>query len=135
MENKYNLDFYESMEVANGYLDKLYDELHELKDSCKNEPEKLEYKLYEFKEEYTREKNNFEEMIDVYLETKDYQSVGNMLVLYSILEIMLGGNEIDMSEAEDYLESLYEEMFIYDIPHSISITMAVIDRHNNWEVK
>ena len=126
--NKYNLDFYESMEVANGYMDKLDDELHELKDSCKNEPEKLEYKLYEFKEEYTRELFNFEEMIDVYLETKDYQSVCNTLVLYSMLEIMLKGNEINMSEVEDYLESISEEMLIYD-------TITVIDRYNNWEVK
>lgn len=126
--NKYNLDFYESMEVANGYMDKLDDELHELKDSCKNEPEKLEYKLYEFKEEYTREIFNFEEMIDVYLETKDYQSVCNTLVLYSMLEIMLKGNEINMSEVEDYLESISEEMLIYD-------TITVIDRYNNWEVK
>ena len=126
--NKYNLDFYESMEVANGYMDKLDDELHELKDSCKNEPEKLENKLYEFKEKYTREKFNFEEMIDVYLETKDYQSVCNTLVLYSMLEIMLRGNEIDTSEVEDYLESISEEMLIYD-------TITVIDRYNNWEVK
>ena len=126
--NKYNLDFYESMEVANGYMDKLDDELHELKDSCKNEPEKLEYKLYEFKEEYTREIFNFEEMIDVYLEMKDYQSVCNTLVLYSMLEIMLRGNEIDISEVEDYLESISEEMLIYD-------TITIIDRYNNWEVK
>ena len=126
--NKYNLDFYETMEVANGYMDKLDDELHELKDSCKNEPEKLENKLYEFKEEYTREIFNFEEMIDVYLEMKDYQSVCNTLVLYSMLEIMLRGNEINISEAEDYLESISEEMLIYD-------TITVIDRYNNWEVK
>lgn len=131
MMNKYNLDFYKSMEIANRYKDKLYDELHELKDLFKNEPEKMEYKLYEFKEKYIREKNNFEEMIDVYLETKDYQSVGNTLVLFSMLEIMLRNNEIDMAGVEDYLESMYEEMFFYDIPYSILIAIAVVDRHNN----
>ena len=130
--NKYNLDFYESMEVANGYMDKLDDEIHELKESCKNEPEKLEYKLYEFKEEYTRELFNFEEMVDIYLSRKGCllapQSVCNILVLYSMLEIMLRGNEIDITEVEEYLESISEEMLIYD-------TITVIDRHNNWEVK
>ena len=126
MMNKYNLDFYKSMEIANRYKDKLYDELHELKDLFKNEPEKMEYKLYEFKEKYIREKNNFEEMIDVYLETKDYQSVGNTLVLFSMLEIMLRDNEINMAGVEDYLELISEEMLMYDFPHSISIAIAAM---------
>ena len=124
--NKYNLDYYKSMEIVNRYKDKLYDELHGLKDLYKNEPEKLEYKLYEFKEKYTREKNNFEGMIDVYLETKDYQSVCNMLVLYSMLEIMLRDNEINMAGVEDYLELISEEMLMYDFPHSISIAIAAM---------
>jgi archaellum component FlaC len=56
MNNKYNLDYYETMDVANEYLDRIEDEFNMVLNKYKGDSEKLEEAL-------NKVKNNFEPII------------------------------------------------------------------------
>ena len=116
MNNKYNLDYYETMEVANEYLDRIEDDLNTVLNKYKGDSEKLEEAL-------NKVKNNFEpilhseDMLYLYLDSGDYQSVCNQLVMREMLTIFYRDAlpEQDLGYISDYLEDISESQLIEDV--------------------
>jgi hypothetical protein len=116
MNNKYNLDYYETMDVANEYLDRIEDELNIVLNKYKGDSEKLEEAL-------NKVKNNFEpilhseDMLYLYLDSGDYQSVCNQLVMREMLNIFYRDAipEQDLGYISDYLEEISERQLIEDV--------------------
>jgi hypothetical protein len=116
MNNKYNLDYYETMDVANEYLDRIEDEFNMVLNKYKGDSEKLEEAL-------NKVKNNFEpilhseDMLYLYLESGDYQSVCNQLVMREMLNIFYRDAipEQDLGYISDYLEEISERQLIEDV--------------------
>lgn len=116
MNNKYNLDYYETMDVANEYLDRIEDELNIVLNKYKGDSEKLEEAL-------NKVKNNFEpilhseDMLYLYLDSGDYQSVCNQLVMREMLNIFYRDAlpEQDLGYISDYLEDISESQLIEDV--------------------
>ena len=116
MNNKYNLDYYETMDVANEYLDRIEDEFNMVLNKYKGDSEKLEEAL-------NKVKNNFEpilhseDMLYLYLDSGDYQSVCNQLVMREMLNIFYRDAipEQDLGYISDYLEDISESQLIEDV--------------------
>ena len=116
MNNKYNLDYYETMDVANEYLDRIEDEFNMVLNKYKGDSEKLEEAL-------NKVKNNFEpilhseDMLYLYLDSGDYQSVCNKLVMREMLNIFYRDAipEQDLGYISDYLEDISESQLIEDV--------------------
>ena len=116
MNNKYNLDYYETMDVANEYLDRIEDEFNMVLNKYKGDSEKLEEAL-------NKVKNNFEpilhseDMLYLYLDSGDYQSVCNQLVMREMLNIFYRAAipEQDLGYISDYLEDISESQLIEDV--------------------
>jgi hypothetical protein len=116
MNNKYNLDYYETMDVANEYLDRIEDEFNMVLNKYKGDSEKLEEAL-------NKVKNNFEpilhseDMLYLYLDSGDYQSVCNQLVMREMLNIFYRDAlpEQDLGYISDYLEEISERQLIEDV--------------------
>ena len=116
MNNKYNLDYYETMDVANEYLDRIEDELNMVLNKYKGDSEKLEEAL-------NKVKNNFEpilyseDMLYLYLDSRDYQSVCNQLLMREMLNIFYKDAlpEQDLGYISDYLEDISESQLIEDV--------------------
>ena len=116
MNNKYNLNYYETMDVANEYLDRIEDELNMVLNKYKGDSEKLEEAL-------NKVKNNFEpilhseDMLYLYLDSGDYQSVCNQLVMREMLNIFYRDAlpEQDLGYISDYLEDISESQLIEDV--------------------
>ena len=124
MQNKYGIDFYETMDVANSYLDLLEDNINSLKNKYIDKPEKLENELNCMKNDYDKV-YHFEDLLYVYLDAQDYQSVANQLVMIDMLHAMMRDvlPSTDLSDLSDYLESLSERQLIDEVTR-------VIDKFN-----
>lgn len=106
MDNKYNLDFYKTMEVANEYLDVIEDNINEL-----NVDDEMLY--------------NLEDKLFMYLERGDHQSVCNQLVMNEMIYILIRDviPENDLEYISDYLESMSEAQLVEEVTR-------VIDNYN-----
>ena len=106
MDNKYNLDFYKTMEVANEYLDVIEDNINEL-----NVDDEMIY--------------NLEDKLFMYLERGDHQSACNQLVMNEMIYILIKDvlPENDLEYISDYLESMSEAQLVEEVTR-------VIDNYN-----
>ena len=124
MNNKYNLNYYETMEVANIWLDRMEDDIAYLQSKFKDNPEQLEKGLESMKTNY-ESILHFEDMLNLYLEIGDHQSVSNQLVMNEMLLMLIRDvlPDTDLSYIDDYLESISERQLIEDVTR-------IIDKYN-----
>ena len=125
MDNKYNIDYYETMIVANYYLDEIEDMIYGAKELLKDEPEKFEIFLNNFIN------NNeqilyLEDKLNIYLESNDYQKVSDQLIINELTHIIIKDAipENDLGYASDYLCELNEREVINKVTR-------LIDDYNN----
>ena len=116
MKNKYNLDYYETMDVANEYLDRIEDEFNMVLNKYKGDSEKLEEALNKVKTNFEPILHS-EDMLYLYLDSGDYQSVCNQLVMREMLNIFYRDAipEQDLGYISDYLEDISESQLIEDV--------------------
>ena len=116
MNNKYNLDYYETMDVANEYLDRIEDEFNIVLNKYKGDSEKLEEVLNKVKTNFEPILHS-EDMLYLYLGSGDYQSVCNQLVMREMLNIFYRDAlpEQDLGYISDYLEDISESQLIEDV--------------------
>lgn len=116
MNNKYNLDYYETMDVANEYLDRIEDEFNIVLNNYKGDSEKLEEVLNKVKTNFEPILHS-EDMLYLYLGSGDYQSVCNQLVMREMLNIFYRDAlpEQDLGYISDYLEEISERQLIEDV--------------------
>lgn len=116
MINKYNLDYYETMDVANEYLDRIEDEFNMVLNKYKGDSEKLEEALNKVKTNFEPILHS-EDMLYLYLGSGDYQSVCNQLVMREMLNIFYRDAlpEQDLGYISDYLEEISERQLIEDV--------------------
>ena len=116
MNNKYNLDFNEAMNMLNGFIDVLEDTLDELTDEFIGEPIKLEQEL-----NYMKESKDLLPIIQFqaedYLMKLDLQGFFNQVLINAAYEVfiqdVLPGT--DMEPLFDYYDSISEEILIQDV--------------------
>ena len=127
MENKYNLDFYETMEVANGYVDRMEDDLISIQEELGDDQEVLEAALFELKNN-NEHILHAEDMLNIYLENNDYQSVCNQLIMNEVIYMFYRDvlPDSDMSYIYYYLDSISEDQLIEDVTN-------IIDKYNGEE--
>lgn len=116
MNNKYNLDFNEAMNILNGFIDVLEDTLDELTDEFIGEPIKLEQEL-----NYMKESKDLLPMIQFqaedYLMKLDLQGFFNQVLINAAYEVFLQDvlPGTDMEPLFDYYDSISEEILIQDV--------------------
>ena len=116
MNNKYNLDFNEAMNMLNGFIDILEDTLDELTDEFIGEPIKLEQEL-----NYMKESKDLLPMIQFqaedYLMKLDLQGFFNQVLINAAYEVFLQDvlPGTDMEPLFDYYDSISEEILIQDV--------------------
>lgn len=116
MNNKYNLDFNEAMNMLNGFIDILEDTLDELTDEFIGEPIKLEQEL-----NYMKESKDLLPIIQFqaedYLMKLDLQGFFNQVLINAAYEVfiqdVLPGTDIE--PLFDYYDSISEEILIQDV--------------------
>ena len=116
MNNKYNLDFNEAMNILNGFIDVLEDTLDELTDEFIGEPIKLEQEL-----NYMKESKDLLPIIQFqaedYLMKLDLQGFFNQVLINAAYEVfiqdVLPGT--DMEPLFDYYDSISEKILIQDV--------------------
>ena len=116
MNNKYNLDFNEAMNMLNGFIDVLEDTLDELTDEFIGEPIKLEQEL-----NYMKESKDLLPIIQFqaedYLMKLDLQGFFNQVLINAAYEVfiqdVLPGT--DMEPLFDYYDSISEKILIQDV--------------------
>ena len=120
MNNKYNLDFYETMNIVSDFVDNIEDNLNSITKALKDQPEELEVIIQQMKED-----NDtilaLEDKLNMFLETKQYQEVCNQLIINTAFYIYVRDvlPECDTEYLEGYLESLSEQMVINDVTNII----------------
>ena len=116
MNNKYNLDFNEAMNMLNGFIDILEDTLDELTDEFIGEPIKLEQEL-----NYMKESKDLLPMIQFqaedYLMKLDLQGFFNQVLINAAYEVFLQDvlPGTDMEPLFDYYDSISEKILIQDV--------------------
>ena len=116
MNNKYNLDFNEAMNILNGFIDILEDTLDELTDEFIGEPIKLEQEL-----NYMKESKDLLPMIQFqaedYLMKLDLQGFFNQVLINAAYEVFLQDvlPGTDMEPLFDYYDSISEKILIQDV--------------------
>lgn len=116
MNNKYNLDFNEAMNMLNGFIDILEDTLDELTDEFIGEPIKLEQEL-----NYMKESKDLLPIIQFqaedYLMKLDLQGFFNQVLINAAYEVFLQDvlPGTDMEPLFDYYDSISEEILIQDV--------------------
>ena len=120
MENIYELDFYESMDIAYGYLEFLEDDLANLRNEFKNDLETYN----KIMEEVAEDKSDLYSVSDslyMFLQNEDYQEFANNLIILEIMDMLHKSvfPETDLGDVYDYLDSISEEQFIIDVTDSI----------------
>ena len=116
MNNKYNLDFNEAMNILNGFIDVLEDTLDELTDEFIGEPIKLEQEL-----NYMKESKDLLPIIQFqaedYLMKLDLQGFFNQVLINAAYEVFLQDvlPGTDMEPLFDYYDSISEEILIQDV--------------------
>ncbi len=116
MNNKYNLDFNEAMNVLNGFIDVLEDTIEELTDEFIGEPEKLKAEL-----NYMKESADLLPIIQYqaedYLMHLDLQGFFNQVLINAAYDIfiseVLPGTDIEV--LFDYYDSISEKTLIADM--------------------
>lgn len=118
MENKYNLDFYLTMEVVNNQLDTLEDELTGIL--------KEDKMIEETKQIFTDKILHLEDILNIHLERGEYQLTCNQLVINEMMNILVNNvlPERDMDSLIEYVESLAEIKLIEEVTR-------FIDKYNN----
>ena len=116
MNNKYNLDFNEAMNMLNGFIDVLEDTLDELTDEFIGEPVKLEQEL-----NYMKESAELLPIIQFqaedYLMNLDLQGFFNQVLINAAYEVFLQDvlPGTDMEPLFDYYDSISEKILIQDV--------------------
>ena len=116
MNNKYNLDFNEAMNMLNGFIDILEDTLDELTDEFIGEPIKLEQEL-----NYMKESKDLLPIIQFqaedYLMKLDLQGFFNQVLITAAYEVFLQDvlPGTDMEPLFDYYDSISEKILIQDV--------------------
>ena len=116
MNNKYNLDFNEAMNILNGFIDVLEDTLDELTDEFIGEPIKLEQEL-----NYMKESADLLPIIQFqaedYLMKLDLQGFFNQVLINAAYEVFLQDvlPGTDMEPLFDYYDSISEKILIQDV--------------------
>lgn len=120
MNNKYELDFYETMLVANEYFDRLEDEMEELVTKYKTQPDKLE-KIIEQVRSNHEPLYHADDLMHIYLNSGDYQSVCNQTVIREIVYMFYRDvlPETQLDYIDDYLQSITEAQLIEDVTELI----------------
>ena len=124
--NKYNLNYYETMENANEYLDMIEDNLETMKNELVDSPEELEKALTLMQEDHETILQ-LNDMLYMYLEQNDYQNVCNQLVINDMFNILIKDAlpERDLGYLSNYLEEMSEEKLIEE-------TTRFIEKYNNY---
>lgn len=124
--NKYNLNYYETMENANEYLDMIEDNLETMKNELVDSPEELEKVLTLLQEDHETILQ-LTDMLYMYLEQNDYQNVCNQLVINDMFNILIKDAlpERDLGYLSNYLEEMSEEKLIEE-------TTRFIEKYNNY---
>lgn len=124
--NKYNLNYYETMENANEYLDMIEDNLETMKNELVDSPEELEKVLTLLQEDHETILQ-LNDMLYMYLEQNDYQNVCNQLVINDMFNILIKDAlpERDLGYLSNYLEEMSEEKLIEE-------TTRFIEKYNNY---
>ena len=117
MDNKYNLDFYETMNMVNAHLDYLTDYLTDLRRYYENKESMIEA-VMSIRDELVME---FEDKLNKYMEEESYQEVCYQLVTNEMFYMFINDvvPEDDITYLEDYVDSLSEEMLIEDVTEFI----------------
>ena len=120
MENVYELDFYESMDVAYEYLDFVSDDLALLEKEFKNNLEGYNKLMEEIAEDKTA-LYSISDSLFMFLQNEDYQAFANNLILLEIVDMLHKSvfPETDLGDVYDYLDSITEDQFIIDVTESI----------------
>jgi dGTP triphosphohydrolase len=125
MINKFNLNYYETMEIANEYLDVLEDNMTTLKNELKDNPEELNniLTLMQTDVETILELND---KLHFHLEQNEYQEVCNQLIINDMFNILIKDAipDKDLGYLSDYLNEMDEEKLI-------DYVSRFIDRYNN----
>jgi len=121
MENIYELDFYESMDVAYEYLDFVSDDLALLEKEFKNNLEGYNKLMEEIAEDKTALYYISDSLFLLFLQNEDYQAFANNLILLEIIDMLHKSvfPETDLGDVYDYLDSITEDQFIIDVTESI----------------
>lgn len=122
--NKYNLNYYETMENANEYLDMIEDNIYMIKNELKDQPDKLQSVLYQMQTDYEA-LLELEDRLNVFLENNNYQMVCNQIVINEMYRILIKDAlpDDDLEYILDYLDSITEYQLIEDVTH-------IIDKYN-----
>lgn len=120
MENIYELDFYESMDVAYEYLDFVSDDLALLEKEFKNNLEGYNKLMEEIAEDKTA-LYSISDSLFMFLQNEDYQAFANNLILLEIVDMLHKSvfPGTDLGDVYDYLDSITEDQFIVDVTESI----------------
>lgn len=122
--NKYNLDYYETMNNANEYFDILEDNIYTVKDEFKDQPDKLQSVLYQMQTDYDT-LLELEDRLNIFLENNNYQMVCNQIVINEMYRILIKDAlpDDDLEYISDYLDSITEYQLIEDVTN-------IIDKYN-----
>lgn len=123
--NKYNLNYYETMDNANEYFDMLEDNLYTIKTNLKDQPEQLQNVIYQMQTDYET-LLELEDRLNLFLENNDYQNICNQLVINEMFRILIKDAlpDDDLEYISDYLNSISENQLIEDVT-------KLIDKYNN----
>lgn len=127
MNNKFGLNYYETMENANEYLDILEDNIKMIKNELKDNPEELENVLTLMQQD-VETIWELDDRLYFHLERNDYQGVCNQLVINDMFNILVKDAlpERDLEYLNDYLTEMSEEKLI-------SYVTSFIEKYNNQE--
>lgn len=122
--NKYNLNYYETMNNANEYFDILEDNIYMIKNELKDQPDELQNVLYQMQTDYDT-LLELEDRLNIFLENNDYQMVCNQLVINEMYRILIKDAlpDDDLEYISDYLDSITEYQLIEDVTN-------IIDKYN-----
>lgn len=122
--NKYNLNYYETMNNANEYFDILEDNIYMIKNELKDQPDELQNVLYQMQTDYDT-LLELEDRLNIFLENNDYQMVCNQIVINEMYRILIKDAlpDDDLEYISDYLDSITEYQLIEDVTN-------IIDKYN-----
>lgn len=122
--NKYNLNYYETMNNANEYFDILEDNIYTVKAELKDKPDELQNVLYQMQTDYET-LLELEDRLNIFLENNNYQMVCNQIVINEMYRILIKDAlpDDDLEYISDYLDSITEYQLIEDVTN-------IIDKYN-----
>lgn len=118
MQNIFNIDFYESMDIVRSYLEIIEDEFIIIKEEFKNNLEGYNKVIEEYKNDKT-EVYSLSDSLYMLLQNNDYQSFANSLLLLEVVDMLHRESIEDIDYIWDYIESINEESFLEDVTETI----------------